>query len=107
MNLNPTVSTRTKVLEGYRRLGAQQRPGQSYSIEEIAAECDVSPRTIAFDEVKALRKFAKRLLEGNRGLLEEHFTPQKVRVLLSVPVGYPRVTGRGQSNFAKGRTART
>lgn len=48
-------------LEGLRRMCKDQKPGQTFTRDEIAAQCEVTPDAIRFHEKRALRKMRERL----------------------------------------------
>lgn len=66
-----------QILEGCRRLSSRQKPGQSFSLREIASECGVDARAIQFIEQKALYHVAQKLA-AHRGLLADIFDGAKV-----------------------------
>lgn len=64
----------TKIVDGLRRLSAQQKPGETLTTHEIAAECGVTERAIAQIEQQAkARVFRILLRKQHRSMLREIF----------------------------------
>lgn len=49
-----------KVVRGLRRLCRTRRHGQTFTNEEIAAECKVSPQAIKFIYLGAIKRLSKK-----------------------------------------------
>jgi hypothetical protein len=91
-----------QIVDGFRRLAARQKPGQTFSQSEIARECNVHKRSIAFLERKAQYNFAKRLHDLCPELLGEIFKDRPVTELLAGLSPDPYRTGKmsGRNSIA-------
>lgn len=91
-----------QIVDGFRRLAARQKPGQTFSQSEIARECNVHKRSIAFLERKAQYNFAKRLTDLCPELVADIFRDRPITELLSRLSPDPYRTGKmsGRNSIA-------
>lgn len=84
-----------KILQGFRRLGQTQKPGQTFSQAEIARACNVDRRSIGRIEERALHTFARRLHASDRQLISEIFADKPIKEIFD-RIGHAGDSKRGQ-----------